>query len=84
MKIEKAPSLTSRMMKCSDRSMFEHQQTLVNNMESGLYPASWNQRLTCSIYKSAKEGDSNNCRGITLSKCLGKLFNTILYNRLQN
>ena len=26
----------------------------------------------------------NNCRDITLSNCLGKLFNTILYNRLQN
>ena len=73
------------MMRCSDRKMTEHLQTLFNNiMKSSYYPTSWNQGLICSIYKSGKKDDPNNCRGITLSYCLGKLFNTILYNRLQN
>ena len=53
-------------------------------MESAHYPTSWNQGLICSIYKSGKKDDPNNYRGKTLSNCLGKLFNTILYNSLQN
>ena len=73
------------MMKCSDRNMTGHLQTLFNNiMEFGYYPTPWNQGLICSIYKSGKTDDPNIHRGITLSNCLGKLFNTILYNRLQN
>ena len=65
--------------------MIGHLQTLFNNiMEYGYYPTSWNQGLICSIYKSGKTDDPNNYRNITLSNCLGKLFNSILYNRLQN
>ena len=65
--------------------MIEHLQTLFNNiMESGYYPTSWNQGLICSVYKSGKKDDPNNYRDVTLSNCLGKLFNTTLYNRLQN
>ena len=84
----KAPGLdniTNEMMKCFDRNMTEHLHTLFNNIrESGYYPTSWNQGLICSIYKAGKKDDPNNYRGITLSNCLGKLFNTILYNELQN
>ena len=65
--------------------MIEHLQTLFNKtMDSGYYLTSWNQGLICSIYKSDKKDDPNNCGGITLSNCFGKLFNTILCNRLQN
>ena len=88
LKTKKTPGLDNirnEMIKCSDRNMIEHPQTLFNDiMESGYYPTSWNQGLICSIYKSGKKDDPNNYMGITLSNCLGKLFNTILYNRLQN
>ena len=88
LKTKKAASLeniTNEMIKCSDSNMIERLQTLFNNiMEYGYYPTSWTQGLICSIYKSGKKDDPNNCRGITLSNCLGKLFNTILYNTLQN
>ena len=64
--------------------MMKHLQSLFNViLNSGYYPQSWNHGLICSIYKSGKKDDPNNYRGITLSNCLGKLFNTILYNRLQ-
>ena len=53
-------------------------------MESGYYPTSWNQGLVFSIYKFGKKDDPNKYRGLTLSNCLGKLFNTILYKSLQN
>ena len=73
------------MIKCSDRNITEHLQTLFNNiMESGYYPTSWNQGLICSIYKLGKKDDPSNYKGITLPNFPGKLFNTFLYNRLQN
>ena len=87
MKTKKTPGsddITNKMIKCFDRNMIEHLQTVFNNiMESGHYPTSWNQGLICSIYKLSKKDDPNNYRGITFSNCLGKLFNTILCNRVQ-
>ena len=65
--------------------MFKLLQTLFNNiMESGYCSTSWNQGLICAIYKSVKKDNPNSYRGITLSNCLGKRSNTILYNTLQN
>ena len=88
MKTKKAPGLdniTNEMIKFSDRNMIEHLQTFFNNiMESGYYPTSWNQGLICSIYRLGKKDDPNNYGSITLSNCIGKLFNTILYNKLKN
>ena len=73
------------MIKCSGWNMIEDLQTLFKNiMESAYYPTPWNQGLICSIYKSGEKENPNNYRGITLSNYLGKLFNTILYNRPQN
>ena len=71
------------MIKCFDRNIIE--QTLFNKiMESDYYTASWNQGLIGLIYKVSKKDDPNNYRGITLSNCLGKFLNSILYNKLQN
>ena len=49
--------------------------------KSGYCPNSWNERLIFSIHKSGEKENPNNYRGITLSNSLGKLLNTILYNR---
>lgn len=46
------------------------------------YTHSLNGRLIFSVHKPGKKENPNNLRGITLSNCLGKLFSTILYNRL--
>ena len=86
LKTKKAPGLnniTNEIIKCSGRNIIEQLQALFNNiMESGYYPTFWNQGLIFSIHKSGKKDDPNNYRGINLSNCLGKLFNTILNNRL--
>ena len=50
--------------------------------KTGYYPNSWNEGLIFSVHKSGKKENPNNYRGITLFNSLGKLFNTILYNRL--
>ena len=46
----------------------------------GNFPEEWNYGLIKLIHKGNDIYDPNNYRGITL--CLGKLFCTILYNRL--
>ena len=69
------------MIKYSDWNMIKHLLTLFDDsIESGYYSTFWNQELICSIYKLGKKDDRNNYRGVTLSNCLGKLFNTILLN----
>lgn len=77
-------NITNETMKCSDKIIIKYFQTLFNNiMEFGYYSDSYDQGLMFSIYKSGKNGNQNNYRCTTLSKCPGKLFNTILYNKLQ-
>ena len=55
LKTKKATSLdniTNEMIKCSDRNIIEHLQTLfIIFMESSYYPSSRNQGLICTIYK---------------------------------
>lgn len=64
--------------------MIKYFQTFFNNiMEFGYYSDSYDQGLMFSIYKSGKNGNQNKYRCTTLSNCSGKLFNTILYNKLQ-
>ena len=72
----------NEMIKCSDGNFVIDTNFVNNIMESGYYPTPWNLRLLRSVYKSGKNDDPNNYRGITLSKFLTKHFNTILYNRL--
>ena len=50
--------------------------------KTGYYPNSWNEGLIFSIHKSGEKENPNNYQGITFTNSLGKLFNTILYNRL--
>ena len=48
-------------------------------MESVYYSSSWNKGLICLVHKSSKEYNPNDYRGITLSNCLGKLINNIIF-----
>ena len=76
-------SITNEMIKCSDDLILVKLEKLFNKIfQTGHYPNSWNERLIASIYKSGEKENPNNYRRITLSNSLGKLFKTILYNRL--
>ena len=50
--------------------------------KTGYYPNSWNEGLIFSINKSGEKENPSNYQSITLSNSSGKLFNTILYNKL--
>ena len=47
-------------------------------------PESWNLSLITTLYKSGDPGDCNNYRGLSVTSCLGKLFNKLLTTRLNN
>lgn len=49
---------------------------------NGNYPSKWAEGRITSIHKSGVKTDPSNYRGITVSSSLGKLFNSILNNRL--
>ena len=71
------------MTRCSDDQMLVKLEKLFKKkIETGSYRNSLNEGLIFSIHKSGEKYNPNNYWGITLSNSLGKLFNTILYNKL--
>ena len=75
---------TNEMIKFSNETNIEYLQFLFNKILGTRYhPNSLNDGFVRSIHRSVSKEDPNNYRGITLSNCLRKLFNTIWYNRLK-
>ena len=53
-------------------------------LTSGYFPQSWCEGVITPIFKSGNKQDPANYRGICINSCLGKLFSTVLNNRLKN
>ena len=51
-------------------------------LQSGEMPDIWCQGLITPIFKLGDKSDPANYRGICVSSCLGKLFSSILNQRL--
>ena len=49
---------------------------------SGTYPRKWSLFYLCPIFKAGSPSKPENNRGIAISSCIGKLFNSILNKRL--
>ena len=48
---------------------------LFNNiLNNGQFPDIWTEGIIIPVHKQGSRLDTNNCRGITLSSCLGKLL----------
>ena len=52
-------------------------------IENSLYSSFWKLDILSPIHKKGPKDDPNNFRGIAVASHFGKLFNTILKNRLQ-
>ena len=75
--------ITNEMIKCTNKEGVKLITKLFNKLlQSGLFPSEWNYGLLLPIHKGDDSTDANNYRGITLNSCLGKLFCTVLYQRL--
>lgn len=52
-------------------------------LRSGVYPDEWAQGYISPLFKSGNPFVKDNYRGITITSCLGKLFNSIINSRLE-
>ena len=52
-------------------------------MNNGEFPKYWTQGIIIPLHKKGSYSDTNNYRGITLVSCFGKIFSSILNDRLQ-
>ena len=50
--------------------------------DAGFFPEAWSSGCIVPIYKKGDCNDPTNYRGITIISCLGKLFTSVLCNRL--
>ena len=53
-------------------------------LQNGKFLKVWNLSCISSMFKSGNPNDCNNYWGICISSCLGKLFTSLLQNRLTN
>ena len=75
--------ISSEMIKSAINYIEDHLIKIFNILlQSGKYPSTWSKGYIVPIYKSGREEDPSNYRGITITSCLGKLFSIILNNRL--
>ena len=73
------------MIKASQTKLMPIYQKLFNLiLLSGSFPENWCQGLITPIFKCGDKNDPNNYRGICVSSCLGKLYCSILNQRLLN
>ena len=84
LKSGKASSLdkvSNEILKClnSDHLNFLKKLFLVC-LEKGIYP--WNESIITPLHKKGKKSNPDNFRAIAVSSAIGKVFSTILLNRL--
>jgi hypothetical protein len=77
-------SISNEMLKAGKETLKPYICKLFNNIiKSECYPNIWSKGYIVPIYKKGEMEDPANYRGITISSCLGKLFATVVNNRLQ-
>ena len=60
-------------------------EILINNvLDSGCFPSQWTEGIIVPLHKKGPEDDPKNYRGITLISCLGKLFSSVINQRIIN
>jgi len=75
--------ISNEMIKHSNTNIRAVIQLLFNNcMEFGIYP--WNDSVTTPLHKKGDRENPDNYRAITLGSCLGKLFSSLILQRLVN
>ena len=73
--------ITNEIIKTLNRSNVALLTQLFNTcLDTGIYP--WNANIITPLHKKGSKDDPDNYRAIAVSSVLGKLFSTILLNRL--
>ena len=86
LKTRKSPGpdqITNEMLKCGKHALCKILYKIFKNIERNI-PGNMGQRSHYTYPKKGNAKDPNNYRGITISSAVGKLFNTILNERLNS
>ena len=87
LKCNKSPGLdniSNHMLKTGHHLLLPTLKKIFNFCFShSIYPSVWASGYITPIHKSGIRSDPNNYRGITVTSAVGKLFNSILNNRLE-
>lgn len=76
--------ITNEMIKAGKSAMIQIYVKLFNTIfDNCKYPKIWNKAYIVPLYKSGDPALVNNYRGISITSCLGKLYNSVILNRLQ-
>ena len=77
--------ISNEMLKVGGNIIFDPLLKLFNSiLTCSVYPSAWKYDILNPIHKSGVKDDTNNFRGIAIASCFGKLFTTLLRNRLQS
>jgi hypothetical protein len=76
-------SISNEMLKAGQSALLPCLSIFFNNiLNSGSYPLEWTMAKIIPLHKKGDFEDPENFRGIAISSCLGKLFNSIMNTRL--
>ncbi len=76
-------SIPNEIIRASAPIMIEALSSLFNKiLASGVYPHSWNNSNLILIHKKDNPLDPANYRGISITSCISKLFNSIINERI--
>ena len=74
--------ITNEMIKGSTCFMINAYASIFNHIFNlSVYPNGWKKGLV-NLSKNGDPFNEDNYRGLTINSCLGKVFNTVLNNRL--
>ena len=77
-------TVTNEMLKVSNLFCLRAYCKLFNRiLKSGDFPVAWMRSIIVPLHKAGNCHDPNNYRGLAINSCFGKLFTTILNNRLK-
>ena len=78
-------NIINEYIKCSQDLLCPLYDKLFNKiLDTGVFPSEWLTGVIIALYKSkGVVNDTNNYRGITLLSCMGKLFTSIINDRLK-
>ena len=75
--------ISGEMLRCAGTVVTPWLLRLFNDiLLKGIYPQQWCVGIITSLFKSGETHDPNNYRGLTITSCLGKVYNSILNDRL--
>ena len=78
-------NVSNEMLKCCQSLLLPCLQHMYNtSLTLGSYPKCWAESYITVLHKSNDKHNPNNYRGLSITSTIGKLFNSVLNNRLDS